>query len=111
MLAPVQERAGFLRFIEIDAGDAAKHSDAFARIREGKLHAVVVHNVYDATTMAGVVDRLERHDPPMLKTRFPEAFHAWFYGQNLNLAHPSLAGYFEQAALFNDQIDELLPAG
>lgn len=111
MLAPVQERAGFLRFIEIDAGDAARHADAFERIRAGALHAVIVHNVYDAATMAAVVDRLERHDPPMLRTRFPEMFHAWFYGQNLNLAHPSLANYFEQAALFNSQIDELLPPG
>jgi hypothetical protein len=111
MLAPVQERAGFLRFIEIDAGEAAAHADAFDQIRAGTLQAVVVHNVYDAPTMAAVVDRLERHDPPLLRTWFPEQFHAWFYGQNLNMAHPDLPNYFEQAALFNAQIDELFPAG
>jgi len=111
MLAPVQERAGFLRFIEIDARDAPAHSDAFAQIRAGSLHAVIVHGLYDAGTMAAVVDRLERHDPPLLRTWFPEQFHAWFYGQNLNMAHPSLAGYFEQAATFNSQINELFPPG
>jgi hypothetical protein len=111
MLASVQERAGFLRFIEIGAKDAASHADAFAQIRNGRLHAVVVHGVYDAATMAAVTGRLERHDPPLLRTFFPAQFHAWFYGQNLNLAHPSLAGYFEQAEQFNAQINELFPAG
>ena len=111
MLAPVQERAGFLRFIEIDARDAPAHSAAFAQLRGGSLHAVVVHGLYDARTMAAVVDRLERHDPPLLRTWFPEQFHAWFYGQNLNMAHPSLDGYFEQAAQFNSQINELFPPG
>jgi len=111
MVAPVQERAGFLRYLEIDARDAAAHPEAFAQIRAGRLHAVVVHNVYDAATMAAVVDRLERHDPPLLRTSFPEKFHAWFYGQNLNMAHPALTGYFEQAAQFNAQINELFPAG
>lgn len=111
MVAPVQERAGFLRFVEIDAKDARAHSDAFAQIRAGTLHAVVVHGVYDATTMAAVVDRLERHDPPLLKTWFPEQFHAWFYGQNLNMAHPALTDYFEKAEQFNAQINKLFPAG
>jgi hypothetical protein len=111
MQAPVLERAGFLRFIEIDARDAPAHSDAFAQIRSGALHAVVVHGVYDATTMAAVVDRLERHDPPLLRTWFPAQFHAWFYGQNLNLAHPDLTDYFAQAEQFNAQINELFPAG
>jgi hypothetical protein len=111
MLAPVQERAGFLRFIEIDAREAPAHPDAFAQIRAGALHAVVVHGVYDALTMAAVVDRLERHDPPLLRTWFPAQFRAWFYGQNLNMAHPALTDYFEQAELFNSQIDELFPSG
>ena len=111
MVAQVQERAGFLRYIEIDARDARRHADAFTEIRAGRLHAVVVHNVYDANTMAAVVDRLERHDPPLLRTWFPEQFHAWFYGQNLNMAHPDLTDYFEQAAQFNVQINELFPDG
>ena len=111
MLAPVQERAGFLRFIEIDAREASAHADAFAQIRAGTLQAVVVHGVYDGGTMAAVVDRLERHDPPLLRTWFPEQFHAWFYGQNLNMAHPDLRDYFAQAAQFNVQINELFPAG
>ena len=111
MVAPVLERAGFLRFIEIDARDASAHADAFAQIRAGTLQAVVVNGVYDSTTMAEVVDRLERHDPPLLRTWFPEQFHAWFYGQNLNLADPHLTEYFEQARQFNTQIDELFPAG
>ena len=111
MVASVQEGAGFLRFIEIDASEAPAHADAFRQIRTGALQAVVVHNVYDAGTMAAVVDRLERHDPPLMKTYFPEQFHAWFYGQNLNLADPGLTDYFEQARQFNSQINELFPAG
>jgi hypothetical protein len=111
MNAPVLERAGFLRFIEIDAQEASACPTAFDQIRAGDLHAVMVHHVYEPDTLAAIVDRLERHDPPLVKTWFPEQFRSWFYGQNLNLAHPTLEGYFEEAERFNQQLDQLFPPG
>jgi hypothetical protein len=100
---------GFLGVLELGADEAARHADALDRIRSGELQAVIVHDVYPGAVLEQVVERLEHHDPPFLQTWFPEKFRSWFYGRNVNLAHPQLAGYFEEAADFNAQLGELLP--
>ncbi len=102
---------GFLRTLEIEAGEAAGHADAFARLRGGDLQAIVVHGVYPQSVLDGVVERLERHDPPFLQTWFPEKFRSWFFGRNVNLSQPGLPGYFEEAATFHAQLDALFAAG
>jgi hypothetical protein len=98
---------GFLRVLEIDAVEASRHRDAYQRLRAGELQAILVHAVYERPTVAAVVERLERHDPTFLKTWFPEKFRSWFFGRNLNLTEPSLTGYFDEAALFNAQLETL----
>jgi hypothetical protein len=100
---------GFLEVMECEAGDCTRHADAFDRIRAGRLQALIVHGVYEPQQLVAVVDRLERHDPAFLQTWFPEKFRAWFYGRNLNLSGPDLAGYFAEAARFHAQLAELLP--
>lgn len=107
----VKTLGGFLRLIEIDADEAARHANAFDRIRAGDLQAVIVNGVYSPAALAPVVSRLERNEPAFLQTWFPEKFRSWFYGRNLNLAEPSLAGYFEEAAQFERQLGTLFPAG
>lgn len=97
--------------LEVDASEVSRYPGVLESIRRGELHAVVVHNVYSPALLQEVVARLERHDPPFLKTSFPAAFRSWFYGQNLNLAHPSLEGYFQQAAIFHEQLQALFPPG
>lgn len=105
-----QTLGGFLRLLECHADECHLHADAFARLREGSLQAVVVHDVYAADVLQAVVDRLERHDPPFLQTWFPEKFRSWFYGRNLNLSHPALDGYFDEAAAFHRQLAPLFPS-
>jgi hypothetical protein len=100
--------AGFLQTLDVEAADVASYAHTFEQLRGGTLQAVVVHHVYAAGAMDAVVGRLERHDPPFLQTRFPSAFRASFYGRNVNLAHPSLLGYFEEARQFNEQLGELM---
>lgn len=107
----VKTVGGFLRLIEIEATDAIHHANAFDRIRAGDLQAVIVNAVYAPETLASVVARLERNEPAFLQTWFPEKFRSWFYGRNLNLAEPSLAGYFDEAAQFERQLEALFPAG
>lgn len=99
---------GFLNVFECDAAECAGHGGAFARLRAGELQAIIVHGVLAPEVLERTVARLERHDPPFLQTWFPEKFRAWFYGRNLNLAHPDLAGYFDEAARFNEQLEALL---
>jgi len=107
----VKTLGGFLRLIELDAADAARHADAIDRIRTGDLQAVIVNGVYAPDALAPIVSRLETNEPGFLQTWFPEKFRSWFYGRNLNLAEPSLAGYFDEAAQFERQLATLFPAG
>jgi hypothetical protein len=102
--------SSFLKIVEIDAAEAHRHADAFERIRSRDLQGLIVHGVYPTEVLHKAVERLERHDPPFLKTGFPKKFRAWFYGQNLNLAE-TLGGYFDEAARFHRQLDELFPPG
>ncbi len=102
---------GFLRLIEIDAREAAEHPDAFDRMRSGALQAVIVHNVLAPHDLAAVVEKLERNDPAFLQTWFPEKFRSWFFGRNLNLAEPGLAGYFEEAERFKASLHALFAPG
>jgi hypothetical protein len=100
---------GFLHVLDVAAARAADHPQAFDELRSGALQAVVVRGLYPAQAMAAAVERLARHDPPFLKTGFPPAFRAWFYGRNINLSDPALSGYFEQARLFDRQLRSLMP--
>lgn len=105
----VRRLGGFLRLLELDAAAAGGHPDAFDRIRSGDLQGVVLHDLYPREILAAAVERLERHDPPFLQTRFPPEFRSWFYGRNLNLSSPDLGRYFDEAALFDEQLAALLP--
>lgn len=103
--------AGFLCTLDLDADQVDLHADAFDRLRRGELQAIVVQGVYAPEVLHANVERLERHDPPFLKTWFPRPFNAWFYGRNVNLADAALAGYFEEASRFNAQLETLMPPG
>lgn len=107
----VQALAGFLRTIELDAAEAAAHATAFERLRAGELQAIIVHGVYPPQVLETLVARLEGNQPEFLQTWFPAKFRSWFYGRNLNLADARLAGYFDEAARFNAQLEQLFPSG
>ncbi len=94
--------------LDVDASAVGQHGDGLALLHRGELQAIVVHGVYRRDTMAGAVERLARHDPPFLQTSFPRPFRSWFYGRNINLSDPQLSGYFEQAAVFDRQLETLI---
>jgi len=100
----------FFTLLDIDAADVGLHVSAIAELRAGSITGIIVRNVYSAEVMNAVVDRLERHEPPFLKTWFPEKFKSWFYGQNLNLMQTDAAAYFNDAETFHQQMQELFPA-
>jgi hypothetical protein len=102
---------GFFRLLEIDVAEVPDHPRAFDRLRRTDVHGILVHGVYGDDELDAVKERLAQHDPPFLQTSFPEEFHSWFYGRNLNLAHPDLSGYFEEAEVFNEQLESLFPPG
>jgi len=101
----------FFGLLEIDVTEAAGHPGACDHLRRGDLHGVLVHHVYGPDVLGEVVDRLERHDPPFLKTWFPQEFRSWFFGRNLNLAPSDLRDYFREAAEFHEHLRCLFPPG
>ena len=99
----------FFSLLELDAADAAHHASSISQLRDGSVTGIVVRNVYSPELMQQTVERLERHDPPFLKTWFPEKFKSWFYGQNLNLMQTDPDTYFHQADEFHQHMRQLLP--
>jgi hypothetical protein len=95
----------------LQACDVDQHGSAIAQLRQGSVTGIIVCNAYDSVLMKRIVERLERHDLPFLKTWFPEKFKSWFYGQNLNLMQTDPDTYFQQAEEFHQHMTELFPAG
>ncbi|MEZ6125310.1 MAG: 2OG-Fe(II) oxygenase [Planctomycetaceae bacterium] len=111
--SPVRRQLGtpqaFFRHLELHADQADLCSHVISELRSGSLTGIVVRGVYDEGFMADVTQRLEAHDPPFLKTMFPEKFRSWFYGRNLNLMGTDPATYFQQAAEFQQHMQQLFP--
>ncbi|MBS0126838.1 hypothetical protein, partial [Thetidibacter halocola] len=99
-------------FFQIETVDAENPSDApLAALRAGELHAVLVRNVYPAEVMEAAVRALEVNAPGFVKSHFPAAFKAFFYGLNLNLAAPDLRPYFAGEPGFRAALAALVSPG
>lgn len=105
----VQCLAGFLRVREFDVRDVARFPDTFDEIRNGQLNAAIVHGVLDGATIAALLEAVRHAGPSMPRSSFPAAFRSGFYGRNLNLCHPDLTRYFDEASVFNRQLAALPP--
>ncbi|MDW4496662.1 2OG-Fe(II) oxygenase [Sulfitobacter sp. D35] len=81
-----------------DATDAP--GDALDRLRRGDLGAIVLRDVFDPDCLARLPAELAINTPGFVRTEFPPAFHAYFYGINLNLADPDLTPYFAAEPAF-----------
>lgn len=86
--------ASFMQTVTLDAADAASWPDAMARLRAKDLGAIILRGVYDPSDLSKLPDLLAANSAGLIKTEFPPAFCAYFYGINLNLAHPDLTRYF-----------------
>ncbi len=100
----------FLPIEHLQADNLVAASDVLPRIRSGDLGAAVVRGVYSADALSGLRAQLEDNTPGFLKTEFPEAFKASFYGINLNLSKPDLTGYFAAERDFRAALDSFPPA-
>ncbi len=101
----------FFRTATVAAEDAGRSPDLLTRLRCRELDAVLVSNVYDSATCASIRDDLAHNRHGLIRTDFPVKFAAFFYGINLNLAHPDLEDYFDEAPRFAAGLRALFPAG
>jgi len=106
-----------LTTLDLPATEVARYPSAVTDLREGRLTAILLRGVYTADVMADATGRLEQATlgtgamADVRRTRFPEKFNGWFFGQNLNLLTESLADYFTEEPGFTRWLDALFPAG
>ncbi|MCA8884370.1 MAG: 2OG-Fe(II) oxygenase [Rhodobacteraceae bacterium] len=98
----------FFRIETVDAEGPLPGTAPLAALRAGALHAVLLRHVYPAQAMAEAVQKLDANAPGFVRSDFPAAFKAFFYGLNLNLAAPDLAPYFAAEPAFRAALAGLL---
>ena len=101
----------FFPTVTVAAADAAQSPQLLTRLRRREIDGLVVKAVYDRATCEALRAELEAGRHGLIKTEFPAKFAAFFYGINLNLAHPDLKDYFAEAQRFRDGLSRLLSGG
>ncbi len=97
-------------FLEIEtyrADDLGNAACAMERLRNNDIGAIILQDVYPKEDLAKLPEVLARNDPDFIKTTFPPAFCAYFYGINLNLADRDLAPYFAAEPAFREKLAAL----
>ena len=96
----------FLRTVTV-AADAAGHGNPLTALCRQDVDAIIVRRVYDAETCEQARAALEAGPADLVRTDFPAKFAAFFYGINLNLAHPDLDDYFAEVPRFKNALEAL----
>jgi hypothetical protein len=99
--------ASFFRLRTAEADDPDVDRAALAELRRGDVHAVLIRRVFAREEMERVVTVLESNAPGFVRSEFPAAFRAFFYGLNLNLAPPDLGDYFAEEPRFRAALSGL----
>lgn len=99
----------FFRTVTVSAAEAGQSRQILTRLRDREIDGVLIKQVYDGATCAALCAALEAGRHGLIKTEFPAKFAAFFYGVNLNLAHPDLEDYFAEAPRFRAGLARLFP--
>lgn len=99
----------FFPTVTVEAAQVGQSPQLLTRLRHREIDGIVVKNVYDRATCEALRIALEAGHHDLIKTEFPAKFAAFFYGINLNLAHPDLKDYFAEAPRFRDGLSRLFP--
>ncbi|HUZ32092.1 MAG TPA: 2OG-Fe(II) oxygenase [Xanthobacteraceae bacterium] len=99
----------FFRTVTVNAAGAGRSPHLLTRLRQREIEGILVKEVYDRRACEAVRAELEAGHHGLIRTDFPAKFAAFFYGINLNLAHPDLNDYFAEVPKFRDGLSRLLP--
>jgi hypothetical protein len=99
--------SSFFRAIAIDASQAADFPEAVRRMRREEFEGIIVRQVYDGEECARLCARLAAGPDGLLRSEFPPAMRAYFFGMNLNLTPPDLMAYFREAPEFRARLKKL----
>lgn len=97
--------------LDIDAADLGRHPSTILDVRERRLDGVIVRGALSPETVAMVVDRLERRDPPLRRTMFPgypeDDASPHVLGRAIVSCPSDLVDYFANAADFRSSVRTL----
>jgi hypothetical protein len=99
----------FFRTETVTASEAARSPQLLTRLRQRGIEGIIVKDVYSRATCDALCAELEAGRHGLIRTDFPAKFAAFFYGINLNLAHPDLTDYFAEVPKFHAGLSRLLP--
>lgn len=99
--------SSFLKIEHYQAGHLDDTGTAIARLRKNDIDAIILRDVYPREVLSKLPDILDVNAPGFIKTTFPPAFCAYFYGINLNLAEPNLDPYFSAEPDFRKKLEAL----
>jgi hypothetical protein len=99
----------FFETVTVTVSDAERSPDLLRRLRHWEINGIIIKGVYDRAICDTVRAELEQGRHGMIRTDFPAKFAAFFYGINLNLAHPDLRDYFAEAPRFHSGLQRLFP--
>jgi hypothetical protein len=88
--------------VTVEAAQVGQSPQLLTRLRHREIDGIVVKNVYDRATCEALRIALETGHHDLIKNEFPAKFAAFFYGIDLNVAHPDLKDYSVEAPRFRD---------
>jgi hypothetical protein len=100
-------QSSFLKIETYQADQLAQAAGALGRLRDNETGAIILREVYPKEALAKLPYVLGNNLPDFIKTTFPPAFCAYFYGINLNLAEPDLTPYFAAEPAFRSNLAAL----
>ena len=98
----------FFRTVTVTAMEASRLPH-LTRLRRREIEGIIVKEVYGRAICEALCAELEANRHGLIRTDFPAKFAAFFYGINLNLAHPDLEDYFAEVPKFDAGLSALLP--
>lgn len=101
----------FFRTVTVTADMAAHSGSPITKLCRREIDGILIKGVYDAGTCNRAREALEAGPADLIRTDFPAKFAAFFYGINLNLAHPDLDEYFAEQPRFRAALDALAGGG
>ena len=99
----------FFRTVTVAMEESGRSPDLLTRLRGREIDGVIIKGVYDRAACEAVRLDLEQNRHQLIRTDFPAKFAAFFYGINLNLAHPDLQDYFDEVPRFRAGLAKLFP--
>ena len=107
MSLSIKQLNGFFNLATLTRPNGELLSSGLSLLRREEINGILVQNIFSTSEASTLTNRLEQEEIPFVKSWFPQAFHAWFLGRNLNLESEDLTSYFQQVPTHEGHLADL----